>query len=226
MNIKSCKTLSGFSLNIRGATHQGKLVLGTLVLCCSTQAFSDLATADSTPVSPVPTEKKQENTSKSLLQRLLDSYEESSKTDETLKYLLDAKMYLSTAEHDLLVSQDKESAQTDIQNSLSYLQQAEKIAKPEIKDKIAKLHSAMQKLKDKTTNKKELGLDNDVARLLNTSETNLGKAKEQASAPVKIQIEALILRIRQLRQQIEHENLRADYESAMKTLADIIKSLN
>ncbi len=61
-----------------------------------------------------------EKKSESLLQQLVNSYVNSSKEDNALRHLLDAKMYLSTAEHDLLVSHNKESAKGDIESSLRY----------------------------------------------------------------------------------------------------------
>ena len=186
-----------------------------LMLLISSQAFSDGPSNNIQPEKP-----------KSLLERLIDTYEESSKTDETLKHLLDAKMYLSTAEHDLLVSHDKQSAQNDIEKSLTYLLEAENSAKPEIKSRVIELSKTLKELEKKTASKKESGQSSDVNQLLGIAQGNLSKAKENASAPVKIQIEALALRIQQIRQQIEHDNLRVDYESAMTTLGKIINSLH
>ena len=87
---------------------------------------------------------------KSLLQQLVDSYLDSSATNTVLKHLLDAKMYLSTAEHDLLVSRDKESAQVDIENSINYLVEAEKLSQPEIREGIVALIDNLKRLERKT----------------------------------------------------------------------------
>ena len=191
------------------------LFILSLMWLTSSQAFSDSSTNNTPP------EK-----AKSLLERLVETYEESSKTDETLKHLLDAKMYLSTAEHDLLVSHDKQNAQNDIEKSLTYLLEAENSAKPEIKSRVIELSKTLKKLEKKTASMKESLHSSDVYQLLGVAQVNLDKAKNNATAPMKTQIEALSLRVQQIRQQLEHDNLRVDYESAMTTLGQIINGLH
>ena len=118
---------------------------------------------------------------KSLLQQLVDSYLDSSATNAVLKHLLDAKMYLSTAEHDLLVSRDKESAQLDIENTINYLVEAEKIAQPEISEGIVALIENLKKLERKTKSSENIGKDSDTDKLLAIANTNLhNEAVEKA----------------------------------------------
>ena len=162
---------------------------------------------------------------KSLLQQLVDSYLDSSATNTVLKHLLDAKMYLSTAEHDLLVSRDKESAQFDIENSINYLVEAEKIAQPEIKEGIVSLKENLKKLERKTKSSENIGKDSDTDKLLAIANTNLNNAKEAASPSVKAKIDEISFMIIDLQKEIEHANLREDYELSMSSLNSIISKI-
>ncbi len=163
----------------------------------------------------------------SLLKRLVDSYVNSSKTDQTLKHLLDAKMYLSSAEHDLLVSHNKKSAQRDIENTLSYLVEAEGAAKPETKAKIIDLINRLKLLETKTMQEKVVGQDSQVDQLLSMAQVKLIDAQKSTdiSASTKKRIDEINSKLQELRNQIEHANLREDYEAAMNTLNSIIHGL-
>ena len=165
---------------------------------------------------------------KSLLQKIIDSYENASNTDKTLKHLLDAKMYLSTAEHDLLVSHDKNKAQNDIESSLRFLLEAEKTASTKIKKEVTSLTLRLKALEKITAEKPEIGLDNEVDQLLNEAQAKVLEAKEKSSSlPNRQQrIEDINQKIQVLRKQIAHEDLREDYELSMIALNKIIMNLS
>ncbi len=163
----------------------------------------------------------------SLLQRIVDSYVDSSNTNQTLKYLLDAKMYVSTAEHDLLVSHDKESAQVDLENALSYLIEAEEVAKPEIKNQISLLIPNLKSLERKTLKEKMVDQDDKIDLLLKTAQSQLLEAQniDHISQSIKQRIKDIRFSIQELRAKIEHNNLKEDYEAIMNTLNSIIHKL-
>ncbi len=163
----------------------------------------------------------------SLLQRIVDSYVDSSNTNETLKHLLDAKMYVSTAEHDLLVSRDKERAQVDIENALAYLVEAENTAKPDVKDQISLLIPKLKSLERKTLKEKLDDIDNQVDFLLKTAQNKLYETHniDHVSESTKQKIKEISFTIEELRIKIEHSNLRDDYEAIMNTLNKIISML-
>ena len=163
----------------------------------------------------------------SLLQRIVDSYVDSSNTNETLKHLLDAKMYVSTAEHDLLVSRDKESAQVDIENALAYLVDAENAAKPDVKNQISLLIPKLKSLEKKTLKEKLDDHDNQVDFLLKTAQDKLFETHniDHVSESTKQKIKEISFTIQELRIKIEHSNLRDDYEAIMNSLNNIIRML-
>ena len=167
-----------------------------------------------------------EKKSESLLQQLVNSYVSSSKEDNALRHLLDAKMYLSEAEHDLLVSHNKESAKGDIESSLGYLLEAEKtIQKPDLKQQLVNLVETLKGLEQKIVKTSKLGSDNESDELLTVASGNLLKAKEYSTPKTQKSIDKIIDRIQLLQKEIEHTNLRSDYESAMDSLSNIISNL-
>ncbi len=210
-------------MNIINMANSGKLGLLALALCLTTVG-SFLFAEDVSKEESINTRAKEKP--HSLLQRIIDSYVNSSNTDKTLKHLLDAKMYLSTAEHDLLVSRDKQGAHDNIENALHFLAEASDVAKPANKTRIAGLVETLKRLEIKTDNNNvQAGKDNEVDKLLAVAQATLLKAKKIAS-PEEVQAIANInARIQKLREQIEHINLRDDYENNMHTLNDIINSL-
>ncbi len=163
----------------------------------------------------------------SLLQRIVDSYVDSSHTNETLKHLLDAKMYVSTAEHDLLVSHNKENAQVDIENALSFLIEAEGVANPEIKNQISLLVNDLKELEKKTSKERKVAQDDQVDLLLKIAQSKLLEAQniDNISQPTKLRIKEINSSIQNLRIKIEHNNLRENYEAIMNTLNNIIHQL-
>jgi len=208
--------------NVINISKSGKLSIIALALCLTVvNSFSfaeDLGKKES--INATAKEKPH-----SLLQRIIDSYVNSSNTDKTLKHLLDAKMYLSTAEHDLLVSHDKQGAHDNIESSLHFLAQAIEVAKPANKTSISKLIETLKNLEKKTDNKAQAGKDNEVDKLLGVAQETLLKAKQIASPEEVPEITKINTSIQQLRKQIEHVNLRDDYEKSMHTLNEIINSL-
>ncbi len=171
--------------------------------------------------------EEKDNQPESLLQRIVDSYVDSSNTNETLKYLLDAKMYVSTAEHDLLVSQDKERAQVDIENAIAYLIEAEGVAKPDVKKQISFLIPKLKKLEKKTLKEKLIDQDSQVNFLLKEAQKKLLETHslDHVSESTKQKIKEISSSIQELRMKIEHSNLRDDYEKIMNTLNNIIHLL-
>ena len=193
-----------------------------LILCLSlVSSFSFAEDMSTKPLEKSIDIKKPD----SLLQRIVNSYVNSSNTDKTLKHLLDAKMYLSTAEHDLLVSHDKQQAHDNIESSLHFLAESLEVANPANKSRISKLIETLKILEKKTDNKVQAGKDNEVDTLLGAAQETLLKAKEIASPEEVQEIVRINANIHQLRQKIEHVNLRDDYENSMRAINDVINAL-
>jgi hypothetical protein len=154
--------------------------------------------------------------------QLTHSYIALATDEKTLKHLLDAKVHLFTAEHDLFVSHDAKDAEKELDNTLDYLNEAERVAKPVTRKRVTDLISDIQMLKEKINTRNKIWRKDSVIQSLNKALTNLDEANEKASPATKLRIAALKTDIDDLRKQEGESNIRNDYESAMSTLQSII----
>ncbi len=156
---------------------------------------------------------------------LIHSYNELSVSEKTLKYLLDAKMHLFIAQHDLFVAHNDEDAINELNNVLDYLDDASQVAKPSIKEKIIKLTKNIQALKRQLHPGQEEWKNNDLVLSLKQAVENLAKAKSIASPQIKLRIESLEAEIQSLRADVEKSNIKHDYELSIVKLKKIINEL-
>ena len=156
---------------------------------------------------------------------LIHSYNELSVSEKTLKYLLDAKMHLFMAQHDLFVSHNDEDAIKELDNVLDYLDEASQVAKPSIQKKVVNLSKKIYVLKEQINPEQEAWINNDLVLSLKQAMDNLTKAKSNASPRIKLRIESLETEIQILRVDVERSNIKHDYELAIMELRGIINEL-
>jgi hypothetical protein len=156
---------------------------------------------------------------------LIHSYIELSVSEKTLKYLLDAKMHLFMAQHDLFVSHNDEEAMKELDNVLDYLDDASQVAKPSIKKKVINLSKNIQALKEQINPGQEAWRNNDLVVSLNQASDKLTQAKSIASPQIKLRIESLETEIQRLRVDVERSNIKNDYELSIVKLRGIINEL-
>ena len=156
---------------------------------------------------------------------LIHSYVELSVSEKTLKYLLDAKMHLFRAQHDLLISHDNDDAASELDNVLGYLDEASQVSKPSLQKKITDLSKEIQTLKDHIKQGNESWRENDLILTLEQAVKNLNKAKSSASPQISERIESLETEIQILQVDIERTNVKNEYEAAMEKLKEIIHQL-
>jgi len=159
------------------------------------------------------------------IDHLTHSYITLATSEKTLKYILDAKMYLYKAEHDLLVSHDSEQSTYDLDNTINSLNQANDVSIPSIRKKIIALSSDIHSLKEKVLKNQKAWLDNDEIVFLEKAEDYLKKAKEKSSPQIRLRFKPIEDDILSLRTEIERFNIKNNYESAMEIIKNIIKEL-
>ena len=157
--------------------------------------------------------------------RLIKSYTDLATSEKTLKYLLDAKMHLFTAEHDLLVSHNSEDSVQELDKVLENLATAQQLAIEPVQNKIMALSKDLNTLKEKVKQSQQAWQDNDEILFLNQATDRLMQAKETASADIKLRIQSIEAEIQSLRTDIERINIKNNYEASMQTLRDIIAEL-
>lgn len=156
---------------------------------------------------------------------LIHRYVELSTAEKTLKYLLDAKMHLFTAEHDLFVSHEAEDAGEELGMVLDYLKEGGQVARPAIRDRLAALSKDIRLLKDNINTKQAIWKNDSVIQALDKALQDLAEADKNASPALKIQIDAVKTDIHALRVDVARNNIKNNYESAMATLQKIIHEL-
>ena len=156
---------------------------------------------------------------------LIHSYNELSVSEKTLKYLLDAKMHLFMAQHDLFATHDDDDAIKELDNVLDYLDEASQVAKPSIKKKILNLSKNIDVLKEQIKPGQEVWKNNDLVLSLNQAVDKLTEAKSIASPQIKLRIESLETEIQILRVEVERSNIKNDYELSLVKLRGIINEL-
>ena len=157
--------------------------------------------------------------------QLIHDYVKLSVSEKTLKYLLDAKMHLFMAQHDLLISHDNEDATDELDNVLAYLDEASQVAKLSLQKKITVLSKEIQTLKERISPGKESWRENDLILVLKQAVKNLSEARKYASPQISSRIESLETEIQILQVDIERSNIKNDYKSAMTKLKEIIHEL-
>jgi ribosomal protein S20 len=156
---------------------------------------------------------------------LVHSYLELSHTETLLKHLLDAKLHLFTAEHDLLVSHNAVDAKDELSMVLDYLDEAVAVAKPTSRDSIIALSKDIRLLHETINTEKKIWKNDSVTHALDKVLVDLAGANENASPTVQHRIELLVSDILTLRADVERDNIRNDYEAAMAALQNIINGL-
>jgi len=156
-------------------------------------------------------------------EELIHGYVELSVAERTLKPLLDAKMHLYLAEHDLFVAHDVDKARHELDKASKYLATAEQSAPGPVRAEIDALQTDVQALAAET---KEGAWGRDsVIQSLNAASTALTEAAKLASPPVRLQIESIRSDVHAVGTDIARRNQRADYERAMMSLESIINAL-
>jgi flagellar hook-basal body complex protein FliE len=159
------------------------------------------------------------------IDQLTHSYAELFIAEQSLKYLLDAKMHLHLASHDLFVSHNDEDSVQELDNVLDYLDEASQVSKTPIQKKIITLSREVNVLREEVKQGQNTWRNNDVILYLNQAIDNLTKAKDEAPPGIKSRIDSIEVEIRTLRIDVERRNIKNGYESAMAKLRDIINEL-
>ncbi len=158
-------------------------------------------------------------------EQLVNQYVELSQNEKTFKHLLDAKMHLFIAEHDLFVSHDARDAYGELNQVLADLALAEQEAVEDVRPEVAKLVTQVTSLQDSMNATSKSWLDNEVLSHLQSASDELTKAEKTALPDTSLQIGVIRHQIDALRKEVETINLRNDYDLIMEHMKMIISKL-
>lgn len=158
-------------------------------------------------------------------EHLVHSYTESSNNNRTLKHLLDAKMHFYRADHDLFVSHDSTDSKIELENTLEYLDEANSIARPNLKPRVKKLIQKTHNLILLTESNKKNWNQNNLVKSLDLSVKNLSKAKKIASPEDILRLNLIIDNIKTIKSDIQKNNLKIKYNSIITDFTETIDSI-
>lgn len=146
-------------------------------------------------------------------------------TEQTLKPLLDAKMHLFYAEHDLFTNHNAELAEYELGNVIKYLDHALKTAKPEFKDRIIKIQKGVKALEDGASLSEEAWQSGNVNNALNSAQSKLDEAMKYATPVDRVRIDKVKSELVVLQRDIVKNSAKQHYDSVMYQLVQLINDL-
>ncbi len=158
-------------------------------------------------------------------EQLLHQYIELSQNEKTFKHLLDAKMHLFIAEHDLFVSNDTRDAYEELDKVLVDLDLASQQAVGQFKPQVDELTEKVTALRKLMSASEESWLGSEVIEHLQNAHSDLLLAEQTAKPETSLQISIIRHQIESLRREEETRNLRNDYDAIMEDLKLIISKL-
>lgn len=158
-------------------------------------------------------------------EHLMHSYGESSTNNEIMRYLLDAKMHFYTAEHDLFFSHGSNDVNLELRKSLEYLYQAEKRAKPKVKQSVNHLITEINDLISLSVPNKNARKQDSLLHSLENAINNLSEAESVASPPTRLRLESLKQTVTKLKQDTLKNSLKGKYDSIMVDFRRAINNL-
>ncbi len=149
------------------------------------------------------------------IQQAAKGWAETTAANKTLKYLVDARLHFHYAEHDLFISRNREKANSELQQTLLYLDRASKVANPEAQQKIMALRAEIQSLASTAKPDPEQVR---IINALNTAQTAIQDSSQGAPAEIRNRLTRIATDISQLKQDIGSLENKQHYEAIMQKL--------
>ena len=156
------------------------------------------------------------------LESMKKHWNEASSASESYKYILDARLHFDYAEHELFVSHDSENAEEEIKQTLSYLEEAKKVANPSAINKIDQIQKEIATLN---------GMQPDKAKkqklnvLLKSAAKNLQQARKGSGPLMDSELKKIAKQIEALTRNLDDLLSREQYQIIMSKLTQIDKDL-
>jgi hypothetical protein len=154
--------------------------------------------------------------------QLSTSWHDSSLANETLKYLIDARLHFNYARHDLFVSHEADKVKNEIAQTFAYLDKAKKNANPEINKKIIIIQNDIKYLLTDHAKTKE---EQAIIKALSIANKNMLKVSQNTSSEIKTMSQNIAQKIIDLRKNIIILEKHEQYNDIMKRLESLDKQL-
>ena len=156
------------------------------------------------------------------IQHVRKSWTDTSTANKTMKHLLDAKLHFTYAEHDLFVAHNRDKANKEISRTITYLDDAEKVAIPRIQEQIAALKNDMQTLANSRIYASE---QERIINVLTQASNSIQKVSQGVASPVQLKLETLVTEIGDLKNKIGTLESRQQYNAIIEKLRKLNNEL-
>lgn len=158
-------------------------------------------------------------------EHLVRRYKQLSTSEKTLKHLLDAKMHLFVAKHDLYVGHDDAHAVKELNDVLNYLEEASQVASVPVKKSISDLIDDITSLRSRIEVGEAERVGEEVVLYLDQASSRLKAARNVASPESAAHIKLIEEQVRALSVSTGSESIKGAYDSSITQLNKIIDSL-
>ena len=156
------------------------------------------------------------------IQHVRKSWTDTSTANKTMKHLLDAKLHFTYAEHDLFVAHNRDKANKEISRTITYLDDAEKVAIPRIQEQIAALKNDMQTLANSRIYASE---QERIINVLTQASNSIQKVSQGVASPVQSKLQTLVTEIGDLKNKIGTLESRQQYNAIIEKLRKLNNEL-
>ncbi len=156
------------------------------------------------------------------IQHIKKSWADTSTANKTMKHLLDAKLHFTYAEHDLFVAHNREKANNEISRTITYLDKAEKVAIPRIREQIGTLKNDLQTLADSRIYASE---QERIMSVLTQASISIEKVSQGVALPVQSKLQTLVTEIGNLTNEIGALESRQQYNAIIEKLRKLNNEL-
>jgi hypothetical protein len=156
------------------------------------------------------------------IQHVRKSWTDTSTANKTMKHLLDAKLHFTYAEHDLFVAHNRDKANKEISRTITYLDDAEKVAIPRIQEQIAALKNDMQTLANSRIYASE---QERIINVLTQASNSIQKVSQGVASPVQSKLQTLVTEIGDLKNKIGTLESRQQYNAIIEKLRKLNNDL-
>ncbi|WP_299875032.1 hypothetical protein [uncultured Cocleimonas sp.] len=156
------------------------------------------------------------------LQSMKEQWNEASSASESYKYILDARLHFDYAEHELFVSHDNENAKEEIKLTLSYLEEAKKVANPSA---VNKIHQLQKEIGALNNSKPDQAGKQKLSNLLKKAGEKLQQARKGSGPLLNSELDKIGKQIGALTSNLDNLLSREQYQIIMSELTQIDKDL-
>ncbi len=149
------------------------------------------------------------------IQHMTKSWSDVSTANKTIKYLLNAKLHFNYAEHDLFADHDSDNANKELSYTITYLDEADKVAVPRIRQQIAVIKKEIQALANSHANAHE---QQAIINALDMAGASIHQASLSAAPLIQARLKSLAAEIGSLKSDIGMLEHRQQYDAILEKL--------